>query len=48
MFGSSGSTRPWNPSPPPTEIQSLVRMPARFTVRDGPQMDPLSCAPPQT
>ena len=29
MFGSSGSLRVWNPSPPPTTYQSLVRMPQR-------------------
>ena len=43
-----GSMRDWKPSPPPTEYQSLVRIPTRLTVRDGPQMVPLSCVPPQT
>jgi hypothetical protein len=28
--------------------QSLVRMPTRFLVREGPQIVPLSCAPPHT
>jgi hypothetical protein len=28
--------------------QSLVRMPQRFVVRDGPHSDQLSCAPPHT
>ena len=31
--------RHWKPSPPPMLNQSLVRMPARFTVRDGPSTD---------
>src|SRR4051812_36201541 len=48
MFGSSQSTLGWNPSPPPTRIQSLVRIPTRLRVREGPQTDPLSCAPPHT
>jgi hypothetical protein len=48
MLGSSGSLRVWNPSPPPTMNQSLVRIPQRLTVRDGPHIDQLSCAPPQT
>jgi hypothetical protein len=49
MLASSGSLRVWKPSPPPTLYQSLVLIPARpFSVRDGPQIDPLSCMPPQT
>src|SRR5919107_5162662 len=48
MLGSSGSLRVWNPSPPPTMNQSLDLMPHPFIVREGPQCDQLSCAPPHT
>jgi hypothetical protein len=48
IVGSSGSLRVWKPSPPATMYQSLVRTPQRFSERDGPHIDQLSCVPPQT
>jgi hypothetical protein len=45
---SSGSLRAWNPSPPATMYQSLVRTPQRFIDRDGPQNEKLSWVPPHT
>ena len=48
MLGSSGSFLDWNPSPPLTMYQSLVRTPRRLSEREGPQNEKLSCVPPQT
>ena len=48
MVGSFGSFLVWNPSPPATMNQSLVRTPQRLSERDGPQCDQLSCVPPHT
>src|SRR6476620_11748278 len=48
VVGSSGSIWLKNPSPPPEVTHSLVFTPARSIERDGPHIDPLSCAPPQT
>ena len=48
IFGSSGSTRAWKPSPPWVMNQSLLRIPCTLSVRDGPPTDELSCVPPYT
>ena len=40
------STRFTKPSPPPSRVQSLLRMPACRYVSLGPIQDPLSCRPP--
>src|SRR5689334_4928298 len=48
VVGSSGSIWLKKPSPPPDVTQSLVSTPRAFDDRDGPHIDPLSCAPPHT